>query len=88
MYDIHQINSYLKDDNIYTMLDDYCQLLAAKYQETFEGKYRIKYNDLFVVLHGNLSDEKLVEFFNSFATSLDIYPIQSISLAGISLIFF
>jgi hypothetical protein len=59
-------------------LADYCQYLANRYNETLEGKYRIKYNDLYFLLYFSLSDDKKVLFFNSFAESLDIYPIEDI----------
>ena len=85
MYDIVIINSLLKDANSYETLVDYCLLLSNKYKQTNEGKYRIKYNDLYPVLFSKLSDQKTVEHFNSFATSLDIYPIIKINLNGISL---
>lgn len=79
------VNDFLTDANIYETLTEYCQVLAAKYTETSEGKYRIKYNDLYAFLYHPLSDEKKVEFFNSFATSLSIYPIIGVNLTGIQL---
>ena len=76
-YDIYEINQFLKNDYIHDILTNYCKYLANMYNETNEGKYRIKYNDLYRILYGNLSDDKTVEIFNSFATSLNIYPIIS-----------
>lgn len=84
-YDIHTIKELLKDDTIYTSLVDYCKFLAHKYDTTNEGKYRIKYNSLYPVLHNPISDNKIEELFNSFATSLDIFPIVDININGISL---
>ena len=84
-YDIVIVSELLRDTDIYETLQDYCQFMANKYTETNEGKYRIKYNDLNALLYHPLSDEKKVEFFNSFATSLEIYPIIKISINSIQL---
>lgn len=84
-YDIHTIKEFLKDDSIYTSLVEYCKYLAYKYNSTNEGKYRIKYNSLYPLLHNPISDCKIEELFNSFATSLNIFPIVDININGISL---
>jgi len=84
-YDIYEINQLLRNDYIHETLSKYCEYLANMYNETNEGKYRIKYNDLYRVLYHNLSDGKMVEFFNSFTTSLNIYPIISFNENSISL---
>lgn len=84
MFDLNTVNNFSTNVDIYQSLENYCKILANKYNQTNEGKYRIKYNDLYAFLYNSLSDEKKVEFFNSFATSLDIYPfiinINSIEL--------
>lgn len=85
MYDIVAVNDLLKNTDTYETLVKYCQTLSNQYSQTNEGRYRIKYNDLYPILFSNLSDEKLVKYFNSFATSLDIYPIIEININGISL---
>ena len=85
LYDIVTVNDFLRNTDIYETLQDYCQLMGNKYAETNEGRYRIKYNSLNTFLYKHLSDEKKVEFFNSFATSLDIYPIIRIKLNSIQL---
>ena len=74
-YDINDVNNFLKETD---KLKTYCRYLAEKFRQTNEGKYRIKFNDLNALLHSPLSEEKKVEFFNSFATSLGIYPISSL----------
>ena len=79
------VNDFLTNTDIYETLCDYCQFLSDKYNETGEGKYRIKYNDLHPFLYNALTDAKKVEFFDSFATSLEIYPILNISISGIQL---
>ena len=84
-YDCHHIRELLKDDMVFTTLLEYCNFLANKYDQTNEGRYRIKYNALHPVLFSPLSDEKLEEYFNSFATSLNIYPILTTNLEGIFL---
>ena len=84
-YDIAMIHMFLKDDDLYYTLVDYCNYLSIKYRETNEGKYRIKYNDLNAVLYNSLSDDKLVEFFNSFSVSLDIYPIVKFNHKGLQM---
>ena len=76
VYSFRTVNALLKDSVICSLLVEYCEYLANKYNETNEGKYRIKYNDLYPVLFHPLTDEKRHEFFNSFATSLDIFPLQ------------
>ena len=64
MYNIDNVNLALE---VYSAeLLSYCQYLADMYNETNEGKYRIKYNVLYPLLFNNLSDNKKVEFFNSF----------------------
>tara|TARA_R110002153_G_scaffold110416_2_gene251690 strand:+ start:1506 stop:1754 length:249 start_codon:yes stop_codon:yes gene_type:complete len=55
---------------------DYCKYLANRYNETLEGQYRIKYNDLYPCLYETISDTKREELFSSFLTSLDIYPLE------------
>lgn len=78
MYDLLTINEILGNDNIRLTLVQYCKYLAGKYEETNEGKYMIKYAALYRLLYHSLSDEKKVEFFTSFATSLNIFPIYRI----------
>ena len=78
MYDLFTIKKTLNDINNYNTLIEYCKYLASKYNETNEGKYRIKYNELYPILFHSLSDEKIVEFFNSFTISLNIYPIRKL----------
>jgi len=85
MYDIKEIESFLSNENIYNELIDYCKLLSIRYNETNEGLYRIKYNDLYPILFLNLTDEKKVEFFNSFSSSLENYPIVKITKNKIKL---
>lgn len=85
MYDLVTINEILRNDDMYSTLVEYCKYLAGKYKETNEGKYMIKYGALYPLLYHPLSDEKIVEFFNSFATSLNIFPIYKIKLNGILL---
>ena len=85
MYDIIMINEFLRDEDIYNTLVDYCKYLASKYDETNEGKYRMKHDELYSFLFHNLSEDKKVEFFNSFATSLNIYPIKKINMNGMFL---
>jgi len=54
---------------------EYCQYLANRYNETLEGKYRIKYNALHSILYSPITINKKKELFKSFASSLDIKPI-------------
>lgn len=84
-YDSVIVNDFLRDTDVYETLVSYCKFLGNKYNETNEGKYRIKYNDLYSVLYSSLNEEKQVEFFNSFATSLNIYPIIKFNNDGIYL---
>lgn len=74
MKDLTMINYMLQNHRTY--LTEYCKYLAERYNLTNEGKYRIKYNDLYPILYHDLSDEKKVEFFNSFITSMGINPIK------------
>ena len=39
-------DNILNNENLTEFLTKYCQYLAGKYNETSEGYYRIKYNDL------------------------------------------
>jgi len=55
---------------------EYCQYLSNKYNETLEGKYRIKYNALYPILYSPVTLSKKQELFKSFISSLDIYPIK------------
>ena len=64
MCNIDNVNLALEVYNVELL--SYCQYLADMYNETNEGKYRIKYNVLYPLLFNNLSDSKKVEFFNSF----------------------
>lgn len=48
----------------YKVLDEYCYFLGQKYNETLEGYYRIKFNDLSSFLHSPVSNKKKVELFN------------------------
>jgi len=60
-------------------LVEYCKFLAEQYNLTLEGKYRIKYNDLYILLfEPSLSEEKKLELFISFSNSLKISPIKKI----------
>lgn len=88
MYDIVAVNEFIKNADIYDTLTHYCKYLAGKYDETNEGKYMIKYRALYSFLYSPLSDEKMVEFFNCFATSLDIFPISKVGKNGIYLVSF
>lgn len=56
-------------------LEEYCHHLARKYEETLDGKYRIKYNDLYDYLFSPVSEQKKLELYRSFRNSLDIDPI-------------
>lgn len=84
-FDIHQINSILKNADMYETLCQYCKFLANKYTDTLESKYIIKHNSLYPVLYNCLTDEKLLELFNCFANSLNLYPIAEINSNGIIL---
>jgi len=64
------------EDNRHSF-EDYCKWLALQYNTTLEGKYRIKYNLLYPLLHHSLSEDKKDEYFKSFVDSLGISPIQS-----------
>ena len=77
-YSSHEIKELLRNDDIFTTLEDYCKYLASKYQETLEFKYYTKQADLYNCLSTPLNDVKLEELFNSFANSLDINPIIKI----------
>lgn len=55
---------------------EYCQYLSNKYNETLEGKYRIKYNALYPILYSPITLGKKQELFKSFISSLDIHPIK------------
>ena len=57
---------------------EYCNYLAERYNETLDGKYRIKYNDLYTILYKPMTDSKKEELLKSFLTSLNIYPIEKI----------
>ena len=59
-----------------TKTREYCQYLLDKYNETLEGKYRIKYNALYPILYSPISMNKKQELFKSFISSLDINPIE------------
>jgi hypothetical protein len=79
------VNDILRENR--ESLIDYCRFLAEKYNETLEGKYRIKYNDLYNLLfEPSLSDEKKVELFHSFTNSLDYKPIRKIKKNKIKLV--
>lgn len=69
-----EINDYLLDK-----LKEYCQKLAIKYNETLDGYYRIKYNDLYSFLYYPATNAKKEELFNSFITSMNINPIKKIT---------
>jgi hypothetical protein len=84
-YSLHEINELIKDDDTYTTLKEYCTFLENKYKYSLENKYKVKYDDLYNVLYSSISDDKMIELFNSFATSMDIYPIIKITLNGICL---
>lgn len=58
-------------------LDIYCEYLAEKYNETLEGKYRIKYNALYPYLYEPVSESKKEELYQSFITSLGINPLET-----------
>lgn len=73
------MNIDLNNDNIRETLVQYCKYLGEKYNDTHEGKYRIKYNSLYPLLFLNLSNEKKEELSKSFMTSLDIFPITKIT---------
>jgi len=77
-YSAQEISLILKNDNMIENLIEYCKYLADEYNKTNEGKYRIKYNDLYPILYHSLSENKKEEFFNSFVTSLEINPITKI----------
>ena len=68
-----------------TKLVVYCKWLADQYNLTNEGKYRIKYNDLYPLLYHSISPEKRDELWKSFKTSLDFNPVQKTS-NGIQLV--
>jgi hypothetical protein len=84
-FDLHEINSILKNTDMYETLCTYCKFLADKYNQTLETKYIIKYNSLYPVLYNCLSNEKLVEFFNCFACSMHLYTIKDISENSITM---
>jgi hypothetical protein len=75
-YSLEIINNILNSSESRKELLYYCNFLKDKYKETLEGKYRIKYNDLYSLLFVSLSNDKKVDFFNSFASSLDIKTIK------------
>ena len=88
MYDLEDVNRILTNENIRNTLVEYCNWLSLKFLNTNKGKYRIKFNFLYPFLNSPLSDEKRVEFFNEFASCLDISPITDLSENSITLIFF
>ena len=79
MYTLKKINKILENELIHDRLVEYCEAIANKYRETNDGNYMIKYNDLYRILYNCLSDDKKVEFFNSFANSIDIFPIIKVT---------
>lgn len=75
-FSLDKIENILNDESKRNILIDYCKYLTQRYSDTLEGKYRIKYNDLYSLLYQpNLSNSQKFLFFNSFANSLDIHPI-------------
>ena len=74
-----EIDDILSNKNLHNSLSKYCISLADRYNETLEGVYRIKYNDLYPILHSPISKEKKKELYKSFTTSLNINPIKNIN---------
>ena len=75
MYKAKKIERIFQDENLYNTLLEYDKWLARRYNETNLGEYRMKYNFLHAFLFSPLSDEKRIEFFNNFASCMNIYPI-------------
>lgn len=85
-YDWITIKGMLENNAIRSILTNYCIYLSHMYNKTSEGKYRIKYNALYPVLFDTHINENIkTQMFNSFATSLNIFPIQNITQDSIYL---
>lgn len=69
------IQSFLSNNKSF----EYCGYLCNKYNETLEGKYRIKYNALYPILYSPISMSKKQELFKSFVSSLNIHPIKYVN---------
>ena len=74
-----EIEDILSNKKLHNSLSKYCISLAEKYNNTLEGVYRIKYNDLYPILYYPISPEKKKELYKSFTTSLNINPIKNIN---------
>lgn len=75
---------YVWNDKVYRNdLTKYCKTLASRYNETLEGWYRIKYNDLYTILYEPISEQKKSELWGSFRTSLDSDPVIEITKTNV-----
>jgi len=63
MFSQEETENYLSDNS--NILNDYCQFLANKYDETLDGEYRIQYNNLYNLLYAPITLSKKQELLNS-----------------------
>lgn len=63
MFSEEETEKYLNKN--FNSLNDYCQLLANKYNETLDGESRIEYNNLYNLLYAPISLKKKTELLNS-----------------------
>ena len=69
MYNEEETQKILNEK--FDILNNYCQFLAKKYNETLDGSYRIIYNDLYAFLYNPIPIEKKMELLNKLPIKIE-----------------